>query len=481
MALVDVYGEISPGSELILDITNQKFAPLVMELLPRGPAWDREGIILKALVSAEAVELSRVGVRSQDLERELDPAQTFELLEDWETSYGLPECEAPEGLDLRRAALQAKLLAQSGHDHSFSWWDDLLEKLGFYLHYIDHGPGIFTCLDDCADVLSDEAFVWLLAVDHLDYGEQEAVLECFVGHNALVVSFPIVHYMWTLKLILGFESFRGIACDMKGRSAVVGLNGKVFYSDTTLATWTATVSGVPVQNINSVCAVDDVLVAVGASALDAIFSTDGGKNWTSSLAFAGNTLNGISRGPEIDQVCVAVGIGGAIWRSADAGLSWASVASPTALQLLCVTSCEGTMLAAGLNGIVIRSTTNGAAPWAIIAIAGLITNVRGISGFGQIVVLVGDGGLIYRSTDTGLTWAQMVSPVAVNLYCVTGSTSGRWTAAGVGGVIVQSLDGGITWTEQNNQEGTADLRAACYHHPDGFALLAGESSNLITE
>ncbi len=481
MPLVDVYGEISPGSELVLDITNQKFAPLVLDLLPHGPAWDREGVILRSLVSAEAVELSRVGVRARALERELDPAQTYELLTDWETSYGLPECAAPEGLDLRRAALAAKLLAQSGHDQSFGWWADLVAKLGFDLHYVDHGPGIFVCIDDCADVLSDEAFVWLLAVDHVDFDEQDATLECFVAHNALLVSFPIVHYMWSLRLIFGFESFRGIACDAKGRSAVVGLAGAVFYSHTTLANWTAAVSGVPVQNVNAVCAVDDVLVAVGSSALDAIYSTDGGVNWNFSAPFAGNTLNGLARGPEIDQVCVAVGLGGAIWRSANAGLTWSSVASPTAIQLLCVTSCEGTMLAAGLNGILIRSTANGAAPWAIIPIAGLASNIRGIAGFGQIVVLVADVGLIYRSSDAGLTWTQMVSPVAVTLYCVTGSTSGRWTAAGAGGVIIQSLDGGITWEQQNNQEGTADLRAASYHHPDGFALLAGDSSQVITE
>jgi len=189
--------------------------------------------------------------------------------------------------------------------------------------------------------------------------------------------------------------------------------------------------------------VDDVLVAVGASTLEAIRSIDGGKNWTTSALFAGSTLYGCARGPLADQVCVAVGLGGSIWRSANAGLNWSSVASPTALALLCVTLCEGAMLAGGINGILIRNTNNGAAPWAIIAVGGLVANINAISGFGSIVVLVTDGGGIYRSLDTGLTWEQMVSPTNLNLYCVTGSTSGRWTAAGRGGVIVQSLDGGI--------------------------------------
>lgn len=480
MPIVDVYGEEGPGSEAVLDVTNGKYGPLVLDLLPNGLAWDREDPLLKKLCLAEAVELSRVDIRARTLEIELTPTQTFELLEDWEQSYGLPDCAATPTLALRRAALQAKLLAQAGHDQSMTWWTVLLDTIGFYLHYVDTGAQIYTCEDNCIEPISDEGFIWLLAVDHTYDAEEEALLDCFVNKNALLTSYPVIHYLWTPRLVAGFSDFRGVACDMKGRTVVVGLAGKVFYSHANLATWTPAVSGVPVQNINSVCAVDDIMVAVGASTLDAIWSTDGGINWTSSTAFAANTLNGVARGPGIDQVCVAVGLGGTIWRSTNAGQTWANVASPTALQLLCVCNCEGAMVAAGLNGIVIRSTANGAAPWSIIAIAGLGANVNAIAGLGQIVVLVTNGGFIYRSTDTGLTWTKMISPVVVNLYCVVGSPSGRWTAGGLGGVIVQSLDGGITW-ELQIQLNTEDLRAATYTHPSNFAILAGNLSNVITE
>ena len=478
MPILDIYGEVSPQGELILDITSEKFGPLVFDLLPHGHAWDREDPVLGELVMAESLELSRVDVRARALERELDPAQTFELLPDWEASYGLPECAQPDTLEGRRAALQAKLLSESGHDHSLTWGAGLLESLGYELHFVDLGPGLLYCTDDCIDVVVDDEFlyVWSLATNHADNDE---LLECFVAHNALLISYPVVHYLWAQQLVPGFVSLRGVAGDVKGRVCAVGLGGNVFWSSPDLSVWTA--ATVPAFDVRAVCAVDDVFVAVGHSSLDAIYSSDGGKTWNSSAAFAANTLNAISRGYLDDQVAVAVGLGGTIWRTANAGASFSNVASPTGLQLTCVCSCQGAMIAAGLSGIIIRSTSNGLAPWSIIPVAGLGANLQGIAGAGQIVVLVTSGGLIYRSKDAGLTWAQMVSPVSTDLYCITASTSGRWTAAGAGGVIIQSLDDGVTWTQQISQGSTSDLRGAGYHTPSGAALLCGDLSALITE
>jgi uncharacterized protein YmfQ (DUF2313 family) len=227
MPIVDVYGEISPGSELVMDVTNQRFAPLVLDLLPHGPAWDREGLILRALVSAEAVELSRVAIRASDLERELNPSFTYELLEDWETSYGLPDCAQPATLEGRRGALKAKLLSQTGHDHSLSWWAGLLDLLGYYLHWIDQGPGCMTCDDDCIDPLAEENFDFYLGVDP---GPDAALLECFVNKNALLISFPVIHYLWTEVEGLIAENFTGACCSVKGYTVLVADNGDIYWA-----------------------------------------------------------------------------------------------------------------------------------------------------------------------------------------------------------------------------------------------------------
>jgi hypothetical protein len=69
---------------------------------------------------------------------------------------------------------------------------------------------------------------------------------------------------------------------------------------------------------------------------------------------------------------------------------------------------------------------------------------------------VGAGGAIFTSAD-GITWFPQVSPVATDLYAVTGYAAYqnnpgnpglRWVAVGAGGASVYSQDG-ITWAEGN--------------------------------
>lgn len=410
MPIVDVYGEVSPQSELILDITSLKFSPLVMDLLPHGAAWDREDPVLGELVTAESLELSRVDVRARALERELDPSQTFELLVDWETSYGLPECAEPETLEGRRTALAAKLLAQSGHDHSIGWWDALVSKLGYALHFIDLGPSLMVCTDDCIDVVTDEAFMFALAVDH---GADDALLECFVQHNALLISFPVVHYLWTHVGIAGITNFTGIACSSKGYSLLVGGGGEIFTASDDLTFF----SPGPTQlaGLTACCAVDDVLLAVGYFGVNGVRSSDNGATW-SSFDLIDCDMAGISRGPFDDLVAVAVGEDGRIWRTQDAGINWGEQVSPTAQYLYAVTSCVAWMIAVGNTGVVIRSQDNGVS-WAVTTIlGGGAVALQAVSGMGLVAITVGDDGSIWRSADAGATWAQMVSPTAGPLY-----------------------------------------------------------------
>ena len=474
MPAIDIYGEVSPESELILDITSLKFSPLVMDLLPHGHAWDREDPILGELVKAESLELSRVDVRARALERELDPSQTFELLTDWETSYGLPECSEPDTLEGRRTALAAKLLAQSGHDHSYGWWDALVSKLGYTLHFVDLGPSIMTCEDDCIDVVTDEAFMFALAVDH---GLDDGLLECFVGHNALLISFPVVHYLWTSVNIGVGANFRGVCCSAKGYSLLVADGGQLYMSSDDLTFWTP--GPTQLAGLTACCAVDDVLLAVGYVGVNGVRSSDNGATW-SSFDLIDCDMAAVARGPLDDLVAVAVGEDGRIWRTQDAGLNWGEQVSPTANYLYGVTSCVGWMVAVGNAGVVIRSQDNGVS-WAVTAILGGGTvALQGVSGMGELAVAVGDDGSIWRSPDAGATWAQMVSPTADPLYAVVGSSSGRWTACGGGGVIIQSLDQGITWEIQVSPT-TNDLHCAGFHRPDGQVLLAGDNGEFILE
>ncbi len=474
MAIVDAVGVTSGGVLAIVDVTHRSFDPIVAELLPRGRAWDREDLVLQKLVRAEATELSRVDRSGNNLLAELDPRTTFDCITDWELSYGLPECAAPDTLEARRAAVLAKLLAQAGHGQDIGYWTDLLMKLGYYLHWHAKGKLAMTCTDGCMGEITDEAwqFVWQVAVDS---GLDDALLECLVAHNAQIETVPIVHYLWTLVDLQIGNALLGVACTGQGYIAAVGAGGLRVYTGVDLDAWS--LAAFAPSHINAVCAIGEVLLAVGAATVDALRSLDGGATWT-QIAFVGPTLYGISRGDEGGQVAVAVGAGGACWRTTNLGTGWTELAPQTAATLRAITRCTGAMVAVGDSGVIVRGTNNGLT-WALVVTSA--TNAfYGVGAWKLVVVAVGDAGQMWRSVDAGQTWSQLPTVTKSTLRAVAASPSGRWTACGDGGSILQSLDQGLTWTEQVSPT-TETLFGACAYLPGGRTVLVGGTATVILE
>ncbi len=64
-----------------------EYEQLLYRLLPPGPAWEGEIPLIEGL----APSLTRVHQRADALMKEIDPAQTTELIDRYETVYGLPD------------------------------------------------------------------------------------------------------------------------------------------------------------------------------------------------------------------------------------------------------------------------------------------------------------------------------------------------------------------------------------------------------
>lgn len=461
MAFVELHGKATGGGSGKLDVSTRKFeAPLSM-LLPNGPAWPRDDATMNLLIRALTRELGRVAVRQAKLGRELDPSTTFECLTDWEESYGLPDCAQPETLAARRAAIAAKLLAQTGHDQSLGFWQGLFETLGYTLDNVIKGFPPMTCNDDCMDQVFDSSwtFLWQLITDS---GPDDALLACVVGHNAWIGTYPVIHYPWSSVTTGGI--MYGLACNAYGYTAAVGAGGAVFTSDVDQEAWS--VAAVLGDTMNAVCAVGGWFIAVGVG--DARISKSNGEAWSPFATGTTDELFGVSRGPEDDDVAVAVGESGALVRTTDAGLSWSVIAPVAAQDLRAVTCCSGAMVAVGESGRICRSISNGAT-WSTVASAAM-ADFLGVSAWGSTVIAVGDE--IWRSTDSGATW-ELVATAPDTLRAVTSSPSGRWSACGAGGLIMQSLDDGLTWVQQVSPT-TDELYCACAYLPSSRAILAGE-------
>lgn len=141
----------------------------------------------------------------------------------------------------------------------------------------------------------------------------------------------------------------------------------------------------------------------------------------------------------------AVGAGGRIVATQDAGFTWTQQTSQTIEDLNGVwftTSSNG--WAVGANGVV-RKTVNGGATWTIVITGLSIENLNDVwfthpdTGF-----VVGATGVVLRTVDGGATWTRR-TPVAATLNSVSfAGTSDGW-AVGNTGVIIGTHDAGASW------------------------------------
>lgn len=104
------------------------YTRLLHQLLPPGPAWEGDNPLLEGL----SPSLTRVQLRADALMKEIDPAQTTELIGRYETLYGLPDSCAPDGVQTlrqRQQRLDAKANVTGGINEQF--YREQLDALGY--------------------------------------------------------------------------------------------------------------------------------------------------------------------------------------------------------------------------------------------------------------------------------------------------------------------------------------------------------------
>ena len=142
-----------------MDLTAQ-YNQMLGALLPRGPAWDAEDLLLAGFSPSLAV----VHGRGDALMQELDPRSVTELIDRYEQISGLPDSCAPTGaqtLQQRRQRLDAKLNLPGGINEAF--YLAQLEALGYTgVTITRYNKSQFTCLSNCTDSLysDDWRYYW---------------------------------------------------------------------------------------------------------------------------------------------------------------------------------------------------------------------------------------------------------------------------------------------------------------------------------
>ena len=156
---------------------------------------------------------------------------------------------------------------------------------------------------------------------------------------------------------------------------------------------------------------------------------------------------------------IAVGAGGQILRSGDAGKTWTAERSPITLGLLGVALRGGHSIAVGQTGSVL--VRNGAEPWREVKVDNaerLLSVDLNASG---LAVAVGSFGTVLKSTDYGETWTSIAPDwpryfvaekdtlgegFSPHVYGVSVSDSGRVLIVGELSMILARAPGGSAWT-----------------------------------
>ena len=130
--------------------------------------------------------------------------------------------------------------------------------------------------------------------------------------------------------------------------------------------------------------------------------------------------------------------------------------------------------------IIIRSTDDGVT-WSIVnaGVTTVITSayVNSITSGSNIIVIVGNSGAIFTSTNGAETNTQQTSSTANNLVDVTYG-NGTFIAVGDSGTIVTSTDG-IAWTPRTSGT-TNNLNSVAYNSTDSEFIVVGDNNTILT-
>lgn len=178
--------------------------------LPKGDAWPRDlDSELGKMMCGAAEEFTRIEKRSEDLLNESHPSQVFELFDETEKQYGLPDhCLGDDpAFQKRRATLIQKYQMLGGQSREF--FIAVAAALGYAITITEYQERL------CGDQFGDEFgapdcnFIWQVNAQQTNYSERycgdsfgspyrawgNQQLECVL--NALVHSHRHIIYRYT--------------------------------------------------------------------------------------------------------------------------------------------------------------------------------------------------------------------------------------------------------------------------------------------
>ncbi len=218
-----------------------------------------------------------------------------------------------------------------------------------------------------------------------------------------------------------------------------------------------------------------------------LWSDDEGKTWTQAKVPVSVMLTAVHFPNEREGW--AVGHNGVILFSSDAGASWKLQRSDkTADSDKAGAPLLGVWFADGQNGYAVGAygyflaTRDGGATWvdnsaAINNADGWHLNaIRGLPGT-DTVFIVGEHGVLYRSSDKGANWQALPSPFDGSFFGISPIAQNLVLVYGLQGRLFASTDAGNSW--QQLQTGVTSGLNAAVSLDDGGVIVAGNAGVVL--
>jgi len=277
------------------------------------------------------------------------------------------------------------------------------------------------------------AFNWKAIASSVDGRRMVAVI-----NNGFIYTSTNYGATWGQQANSGSRLWSSVASSADGMKLVACVNpGQIYTSVNAGTNWA--VQGTSRSWTSIASSLDGSRIIAAATSVGAFVSTDGGTNWPVSANLAG-------------------------------AVSWTAVAS----------SGTGSNLVATASSQQIFTSTNGGINWTGRETARLWTCLASSADGSVLVGGVGTSGFIYTSTDFGATWVP--NTVALNWAGVACSADGaRMIAVANGGGVYVSQDTGVSWQIRNTlPTGLTFTGAASSSDGTTLAAVANASGILVS-
>ena len=260
----------------------------------------------------------------------------------------------------------------------------------------------------------------------------------------------------------------------------VGDNGVIARTTNAGATFEL-VSGLTGALITSIATTPAGRGFAGSANGDLLHTTNGGDQW--NIVSRPSSSNAIRAMQYLaNDTLVAVGDGGAAFRTGDDGASWDPGTSGITASLSALDASGKIIVAVGAAGNTVRSLDGGnvweqnpITPATDLYSVKLTSTPKGILG-----IAVGKSGAIFRSLDTAQTWDQITGVTTNDLLSLALIDSMHATAVGAKGTYCETTDGGVNWNVRDiGSSNTSSLAAIALDGNGDGGLIENNGRNLL--